>query len=264
MAEHADEIEIKNEASFGDKITDKIHRHDSSSSDSDSDSEKKKMKYDDDVKKQSPVKSKSNRLFGREKSVHQVFGGGKPADVFLWRNKKISAGVLGGATVLWVLFELLEYHLITLVSHILILVFAVLFLWSSVSKFINKSPPPIPEVKIPEAELLQVADSIRSEINYYLNILRDIASGRDFKKFIAAVVGLWVLSIVGSWCNFLTLFYTTFVLLHTVPVLYEKYEDKVDAFAHKVMIEFKKQYAVFDDKVLSKIPKGPLKHKKNA
>jgi putative transposon-encoded protein len=54
---------------------------------------------------------------------------------------------------------------------------------------------------------------------------------------------------------------TAFVLLHTVPVLYEKYEHKVDPFAEKAMIELKKQYLVFDAKVLSKIPKGPLKGK---
>ena len=51
---------------------------------------------------------------------------------------------------------------------------------------------------------------------------------------------------------------------HTVPVLYDKYEDKIDPLAEKALIEFKKQYAVFDEKVLSKIPKGPLKEKKLA
>lgn len=115
------------------------------------------------------------------------------------------------------------------------------------------------------------------------------------------IAGLWVLSCVGSWCNFLTLFYickesiqlqihkslylldiylrssslrllnnifpfflTAFVLLHTVPVLYEKYEDHIDPLAEKASAEFKKQYAVFDAKVLSKIPRGPLKDKKVA
>lgn len=53
-----------------------------------------------------------------------------------------------------------------------------------------------------------------------------------------------------------------FVLLLTVPVLYEKYEDKVDPFAEKAIIDIKKQYAVFDAKVLSKISRGPLKDKK--
>lgn len=53
-----------------------------------------------------------------------------------------------------------------------------------------------------------------------------------------------------------------------MPVLYEKHEDKVDPFAEKASNEMKKQYAVFDSKVLSKIPIGPLKtrikDKKNA
>lgn len=45
-------------------------------------------------------------------------------------------------------------------------------------------------------------------------------------------------------------------------MLYEEYDDQIDSFAEKAMIEIKKQYAVFDAKVLSKIPKGPLKEKK--
>lgn len=44
-------------------------------------------------------------------------------------------------------------------------------------------------------------------------------------------------------------------------MLYEKYEDKIDPLAEKAVIEIKKQYVVFDAKVLSKIPLGPLKAK---
>jgi len=47
-----------------------------------------------------------------------------------------------------------------------------------------------------------------------------------------------------------------------VPVFYEKYEDQVDPFAEKAMVEIKKQFAVFNEKVLSKVPRGPLKDKK--
>lgn len=57
--------------------------------------------------------------------------------------------------------------------------------------------------------------------------------------------------------------WTAFVTLHTVPVLYEKYEDKVDSFAEKAMIEVKKHYGTFHAKCLSKIPRGPLKEKKH-
>ncbi|KAI8546266.1 hypothetical protein RHMOL_Rhmol07G0103600 [Rhododendron molle] len=235
------------------KITEKFHEEDSSSS---SDS--------DDGKKTSSFKSDKFRLFGREKPLHKVLGGGKPADVFLWRDKKISAGVLGGATALWVLFDVLEYHFLTLVCHALILGLAMLFLWSNASAFINKSPPRIPEVHIPEEPVLEFASAVRIEINRAFGILRETASGKDLKMFLSVIGGLWILSIVGSCCSFLTLFYIAFFLLHTVPVLYEKYEDQVDDFSEKATIEIKKRYAVFDEKVLSKIPRGPLKDKKQA
>ncbi|GAB4834490.1 Reticulon-like protein B2 [Ancistrocladus abbreviatus] len=250
MAEH-EESKVE---SMMENIADKIHRDSSSSSD-----------YDDDKKPSvSSLKSKIYRMFGREKPVHKVLGGGKPADVLLWRNKKISAGVLGGVTVVWALFEVFDYQLLTFISHLLIVTLAGLFLWSNASSFIKKAPPRIPEVHIPDGPILQFASSLTYELNRGIAILRDIASGRDLKKFLSVIAGLWVLSILGSCCNFLTLFYISFLLLHTLPALYEKYEDKVDAFAEKAMAELKKRYAVFDEKVLSKIPRGSLKDKKAA
>lgn len=53
-----------------------------------------------------------------------------------------------------------------------------------------------------------------------------------------------------------------FVTLHSVPFLYNKYEDQADAFAEKATIEFKKHYTVVHAKYLSQIPRGPLKDKK--
>ncbi|XP_010529625.1 PREDICTED: reticulon-like protein B1 [Tarenaya hassleriana] len=248
-------VEVVERESLLDKISEKIHHGSDSSSSSDDEDEKK-------ASSPSSLKAKVYRLFGREKPVHKVLGGGKPADIFMWRNKKMSASVLGGITAVWVLFELAEYHLLTLLCHVLIAVIAVLFLWSNASMFIHKSPPKIPEVHIPEEPILQLASGLRIEINRAFTCLRDIASGRDLKKFLSAIAGLWVLSILGGCCNFLTLSYIAMVMLFTIPVLYEKYEDKVDAYGEKAMVEIKKQYAVLDEKVLSKIPRGPLKGKK--
>lgn len=275
MAEHAEHV--GEEPSLIEKITEKFHHHDSSSS-SDGEKSPKKPATPPAAAIPSPsspppavipatspsVKSKIYRLFGRERPLHKVLGGGKPADVFLWRNKKISASVLGVATVIWILFECLEYHLLSLICHLLIFALAILFLWSNASTFIHKSPPHIPDVQIPEKAVLEFASALRFEINQTLAVLREIASGKDLKKFLGVIAGLWVLSVVGSWFNFLTLFYILFVVLHTVPVLYEKYEDHVDAFGEKAAAELKKHYAVLDEKFLSKIPRGPLKDKKHA
>ncbi|CBI22609.3 hypothetical protein VitviT2T_025222 [Vitis vinifera] len=252
MADHAGESESAME-SVMETITAKLHGYDSPSS-SDSEDGKKSLVE--------AVKSKSYRLFGREKPLHKVLGGGKPADVFLWRNKKISASVLGCATAIWVLFEMLEYQLLPLLCHILMLSLASLFLWSNASIVIKKSPPNIPEVGVPEKAVMEITSALLYAINRGLTSLHNIASGRHLKQFLAVTAGLWVLSAVGRWCNFITLFYLLFVLLHTVPVIYEKYEDEVDSSAEKVKTEIKNQYRVLCEKVLRGQPEDVLKVRK--
>lgn len=239
MLDHEDKVE---------SVTEKIKGDDSSSSNSGDET--------------SSLKSEVYRIFGREKPVHQVLGGGKLADVFLWKNKKVSGMVFGGATAIWLLFEVMEYYFLTLVCHGLIVLLVIMFLWSNATAFINKSPPKIPEVSISEELVREVAASLRVEINRGFAVIRQIALGKDLKKFLLVIAGLWILSVLGTYSNFLTLFYIGVVVLFTVPVLSDKYEDKVDPFAEKMMVEIKKQYAVFDAKLLSKIPRGPMKGKK--
>lgn len=68
---------VEDEPSLLEKIGDKIHvgDHDSSSSSSsDSDNEKSE-------KKTESVKAKVFRIFGRERPVHHVLGGGKCTDI---------------------------------------------------------------------------------------------------------------------------------------------------------------------------------------
>ncbi|KAH0458634.1 hypothetical protein IEQ34_011448 [Dendrobium chrysotoxum] len=77
-------------------------------------------------------------------------------------DKKASATVLGGVIVIWVLFELMEYHLLTLLYHCLIL---------SLSIF-------------PDDLVVNLACSLRFETNHSLVVLREIAFGQDLKKFL--------------------------------------------------------------------------------
>lgn len=209
-----------------------------------------------------PARSRGFRFLGDDKSVHKALGGGKTADVLMWKDKKISAAVIGGATVIWVLFEIVDYHFLPLISHVLIGALAILFLWSKTTIFVKKSPPDIPEVQISEDVAVNIALALRTDINQALGLLREIALGHDLKKFLGVIVALWILSEFGSLCDFLTLIYVAVLMLHTVPILYHKYQDKVDHFAGKAHVELCKQYEVLDAKVLSKIPRGPAKDKK--
>ena len=47
-----------------------------------------------------------------------------------------------------------------------------------------RSPPRIPEVSIPEDQAVQVARTLRYEMNRAFAVLREVALGRDVKKFL--------------------------------------------------------------------------------
>ncbi|KAL1296463.1 reticulon-like protein B1 isoform X1 [Arachis ipaensis] len=245
----------------------KIHDSSSASSSSSSEDEKRPALARQAATVKAKAKEKAihykaevNRLFGREQPVHKVLGAGKAADIFLWRNKRSSGMVLGAGTMLWFFFERMEYHLITFICHFLIVSLAALFLWSNASVFIhNRAPVQVPQVAIPEDCLIHIVKALRFEINRAFLLLREIGTGRDIKKFLTVVGILWLISLVGSCFNFLTLFYLCFLLLFTLPLVYEKNEDQIDALAEKAMIEIKKQYAVLDAKVLSQIPVAGFK-----
>ncbi|KAG8085142.1 hypothetical protein GUJ93_ZPchr0010g8372 [Zizania palustris] len=239
--------ESEEHGSLLEKINQKIHEYKGSSSSSDSDDDTKPHKS-----KQS--KKKKKKLFGRQHPLHHVLGGGKAADIVLWRDKHKSGSILAGVTVVWLLFEGIGYHLLTLCCHSLIVFLTVCFVWSNAASFINRSPPKFPDVILSEAQCLKIAHLLRKEINEAFFTLRNVASGKDLKTYLLSIGGLWFISIIGSCFSFLTLSYTIFVMAYTLPMLYEKYEDEVDDAGEKALVEIKKQYAVLDHKLLSKIP----------
>ncbi|KAL4574792.1 hypothetical protein LXL04_021630 [Taraxacum kok-saghyz] len=248
--------------SVKEKVTETFHGSDSSSSDTEGvgkDKGKLSGKKDYPV----PIKKKVQSVSWKDKPVHDLLGGGKAADILLWRDKKTSIGVLGVATIIWALFELIEYHLLSLLCHILILVLGIHFLWSNTFNLFYRCPQ-FPEVAIDEATALKVASFLRLEINKALEVLREITSGKDLKEFLAVIACLWVVSVAGNWCNLLTLVYICFVLLQLVPILYEKNKGQADVLIDKAEGELKKQFEVVSEKVLSKVPSMSSRDKKAA
>jgi hypothetical protein len=64
--------------------------------------------------------------------------------------------------------------------------------------------PPVPDLTLSEDDVLSTASVLRVELNKVLEVVRDVALGKDFKLFLKVVALLWIISTVGSWVNFLT------------------------------------------------------------
>ncbi|KAJ1287701.1 hypothetical protein BS78_02G031100 [Paspalum vaginatum] len=193
-----------------------------------------------------------------KKSVHHVLGGGKPADVLLWRNKKISTSVLAVATLVWVFFEWLDYHLLTIASFLLVLGMAVQFSWATFAAMLSSGTATVPRVELPEELFASVGTAVGSQVNRGLAFLQDVSCRRDLKQFLMVIAAFFAAAVIGSWCNFLTVIYIGFVCAHTLPVLYEKYQDQVDDFLYNMLGLLQSQYQNLDKGVLSKVPKGSI------
>ncbi|KAL8111059.1 reticulon-like protein B9 [Apium graveolens] len=204
----------------------------------------------------------SSKLFSRERSVHTLLGGGQVADVLLWRDKKISSAILAAVTIIWFLFEVVEYNFITLLCHIFITSMLIIFIWSTAADLFNWAPPQIPKMVLQDSIFRDVASTFHIKFNKLLFQVIYIACGNDLKVFAMAVLLLWLVSLIGNYISSLNLLFLGILSLETLPFLYERYEKEVDYLVGKVYRRMRKIYRKFDSKVLDKIPRGPMNGKK--
>ncbi|KAJ7562187.1 hypothetical protein O6H91_03G057900 [Diphasiastrum complanatum] len=205
----------------------------------------------------------ASRCSGKPKTVHEFLGGGRAADVLLWREKFLSSGLLFGTTIAWVVFHWWQVTLLSVASNVLLLLFISLFIWSNVTSLLNRPPPPIPKLHLSEDSVQSIAKTLRIELNAALGLLHAAALGKDLKLFLKVSASLWFLSIVGGWFSSLTLLYSGIVAALTSFVIYDKYEHEIDKYSKLLVCEAKKQYKKIDELVLSKIPKAPPRDKKS-
>lgn len=204
----------------------------------------------------------SVKLFNRQRTVHQILGGGVVADVMLWRRKDVTMGILMITLAAWVMFEISGYTLLSFTSNVLLLLFTILFLWAKSAAILNRSAPPLPHFHLSEETADEASTFLRDHLNTMLSVSEDIALGRDTKLFVRVALVLLTISVIGSLTSFLVLGYISLVLLLSVPAVYERYETQIDACAVMGCRNVQQLYVKLDQDYISKIHKWILEKKK--
>ncbi|KAE8667755.1 Reticulon-like protein B9 [Hibiscus syriacus] len=203
------------------------------------------------------------KLFGRQRPMDAILGGGQVADVLMWRNPKVSAALLLGVTTIWFLFEVVEYNFVTLLCHISLTTMLVIFIWCISADYFGWNRPNIPELLSNENAFYEVASIFHWKFNQFLKKILHIAGGNDPVNFFLVLISLYIISVIGSYFDFVNLLFIGFVSMGTLPYLYSRYEKEVDYHAGQMSRKMSKMYKRFDSRVLNKIPRGPVKEKKH-
>ncbi|KAM0877600.1 hypothetical protein ACQ4PT_035383 [Festuca glaucescens] len=177
-------------------------------------------------------------------SVHQIVGGGKAADIILWKCRRATVGLIFGATIAWWLFEKSELSFLTICCDVLLILILVQFLWVKISGLLNKQPRPLPELVLSEEMVNNAAALFRVKVNNMLMIAHDITLGKDFRLFFQVVSVLWLLSVIGNFYSSATLAYIGTIALVTVPALYHRHQENVDRYAGMLHRNFSRHYKV--------------------
>ncbi|ERN14426.1 hypothetical protein AMTR_s00033p00243500 [Amborella trichopoda] len=130
-----------------------------------------------------------------------------PADVFLWRRKKLSFSVLVAATLTWLLFDKVGYTPITMVSWVALFVVTVVFVSAHMASLFNRELPPIPKLEIKEQWTAEMASVLSERLNNIARWVHEMGTRRDYMRFARVVAGLGLLSVTGSWFDTLTTVY---------------------------------------------------------
>ncbi|KAL2324130.1 hypothetical protein Fmac_023188 [Flemingia macrophylla] len=197
--------------------------------------------------------------FDRQRPLHAVLGGGRLADILLWKDKMSTAAIVAGFSSIWFLFEVVECHLVNLLCYILMATMLILFVWYNAAGLITWSIPQIYDFEIPEPTFRY----LYKKLNSFLRKFYDISTGKDLTLFFVTISGLWIMSAIGNYFTTLNLLYMVFLCLVTLPIMYERYEYEVNYLASKGNQDVKRLFNTLDSKVLNKIPRGPVKEKKH-
>ncbi|XP_041023569.1 reticulon-like protein B12 isoform X1 [Juglans microcarpa x Juglans regia] len=206
--------------------------------------------------------SSSGRLFNRQRSVHEILGGGLAADVILWKRKDVTLSILLVTLAAWVVFEKSGYTLLSLVSSVFLLLIIILFLWAKAASILNRPAPPLPDLHLSEEMVNEVANFIRLHVNNLLSVSQDIALGKDSRLFFKVAAYLWLIYFVGGLTDFLTLGYTSLVIILTIPALYEKFEDHIDKYGIVSCRKLQQLYVKLDQDYIRRVQKWILEKKK--
>merc|ERR1712159_696200 len=185
-------------------------------------------------------------------------------ELLLWEDPIKSGGILGGATVAYLLFHCSGYSATYIVCNMLLVGVVGTFVWSIIAQLLGKPEFPLPEPK-PEAideAFACISEHGKTYTNKAIGVFYRIAKGHEPALSIKAGFALYIMAKISAMFALSTLAYIAVCGAFGGPKVYVMYKEDIDMYVNiaKVKVdEVVGQAKEFvNDKVLSKL-KPPAK-----
>ncbi|KAK4488361.1 hypothetical protein RD792_004120 [Penstemon davidsonii] len=170
-------------------------------------------------------------------------------DIMLWKKKNLNIILLLSATAIWTLMQIYHYTFLTLLSYVGMAVFTCLFFWANVHRLLKRETPDLSGIGISEQTAIDTANLIRKRIDEVVRLMFHVSVEREWFLSGGVVAALYLLSLVASYFDFLTLCYIGLVGGLTIPVIYMKNEHKIKDLGEKSRVKSRSVYATMEDKM---------------
>lgn len=180
-------------------------------------------------------------------------------DLLLWANPVKSGGVVGAATVVYLLFDWSGYTMVALLCNLLMLAVVGCFLWQHGSSLVGRPGPPIPTALIEgfsQDQFRDLAEKFRVEVNKVLAIAGRLVSGKDLPLTMKVAGGLYGIGWISQRFSLFGLLYTAVVFAFTLPKVYEVKHVDIDKVVNTIQEKLEQVYKQINDAVIKKIPKA--------
>ncbi|XP_077215432.1 reticulon-like protein B13 [Tasmannia lanceolata] len=184
-------------------------------------------------------------------------------DILLWRKKILSLSVLGLATATWLLIHVYDYTFLTVGSWFAMSILVISYVWANILALIGREVASMMAIELSEQSMLDAVVATRVLLDEAVHWLFLITVERELLAFAQVLAALWLLSLLGTYFDFVTLVYICVLLALTLTPIYVNYEVRIEECRERVKIERRKWYGILDDKILGRMrKKAVIKEKK--
>nr|GMC62301.1 reticulon-like protein B13 [Ipomoea batatas] len=164
-------------------------------------------------------------------------------DILLWKRKRLNIAAIVISTATWVALEIYRFNFITAASWVAMFVVAAFFIWGNIDRLLGKEPAAdMSRVYISQQSAEKTAHVFCRCVNQSVEFTLRLGAEREWYVVAAAVAALWVLSVIASHLDLLTLLYIGEMVGLTVPVIYNKYEQKIKESGQRFKVQYRRYY----------------------